>query len=89
MALVRLEQFEEASAWAIKAAARPNSFPHIHAIAAYALALAGSIEQARSYAAAAQRTAPRYSVDEFIMTFPFEPQGEKLFRKGAQLLGMA
>lgn len=35
MALVRLGQLEEAADWAIKAAARPNVFPHIHAIAAF------------------------------------------------------
>ena len=34
MALVRLGQFEEAAGWAVKAAARPNALPHIHAIAA-------------------------------------------------------
>jgi hypothetical protein len=89
MALVRLGQFEEASGWAVKAAARPNAFAHIHAIAAYTLALAGSLEQARTHAAAVHRAAPRYSIDEFLLTFPFEPQGESLFRKGAKLIGMS
>ena len=89
MALVRLGRFEEAADWAVKAAARPNAFPHIHAIAAFSLALAGSLEQARSHAAAARRTAPRYSLAEFLTTFPFDPEGEALFRKGAKLIGMA
>ena len=88
MSLVRLGKFEEASEWAVKAAARPNAFPHIHAIAAYTLALAGSLDRARKYAAAARRTAPRYSIAEFLLTFPFEPEGEALFRKGARLVGM-
>jgi TolB-like protein/DNA-binding SARP family transcriptional activator len=88
MSLVRLGEFEEASGWAIKAAARPNSFPHIYAIAAYTLALAGSLDQAREYAAAARRTVPSYGISEFLLTFPFEPKGEALFRKGAKLVGM-
>jgi len=88
MALVRLSQFEEAAEWAVKAAARPNAFPHIHTIAAFTLALAGSLDQARSYAAAAHRTAPGYSLAEFLSTFPFGPGGETLFRKGAKLIGM-
>ena len=88
MSLVRLGRFEEASDWAIKASARPNAFPHIHAIAAYTLALAGSLDQARSYAAATRRAAPSYGISQFLLTFPFEPEGEALFRKGARLVGM-
>jgi DNA-binding SARP family transcriptional activator len=88
MSLVRLEQFEDAAGWAVKAAARPNAFPHIHAIAAYSLALAGQMDQARLHAAATQRTSPGYGISEFLLTFPFEPPGEALFRKGAKLLGM-
>jgi TolB-like protein len=88
MALVRLGEFEEAAAWAVRAAARPNAFPHIHAIAAYTLALAGSPSQARTYAAAARRAAPRYDISEFLRTFPFRADGEALFRKGAAAIGM-
>jgi TolB-like protein/tetratricopeptide (TPR) repeat protein len=88
MSLVRLGQFEEAARWAVKAAARPNAFPHIHAIAAYSLALAGSLDEARSHAAAALRIAPQYTFAEFLLTFPFEAEGEALFRKGAKGIGM-
>jgi len=88
MSLVRLERFEDAASWAVKAAARPNAFPHIHAIAAYTLALAGQMDQARIHATAARRTAPDYGISEFLLTFPFEPRGEELFRKGAKLVGM-
>src|SRR5690606_27647577 len=42
IALVRLGRFDEAAQWAVRAAARPNAHPHIHAIAALSLALAGS-----------------------------------------------
>ena len=89
MALMRLGQFEEAADWAVKAAGRPNAFPHIHAIAAFTLALVGSLDQARVHAAAARRTTPGYSVAEFLATFPFGPEGEALFRKAAKLIGMA
>ena len=88
MSLVRLERFDEAAAWAVKAAARPNAFAHIHAIAAFSLALAGSLEQAHAHAAAIRRAAPGYGLSEFLLAFPFEPQGEALFRKGAKLIGM-
>jgi DNA-binding SARP family transcriptional activator/tetratricopeptide (TPR) repeat protein len=88
MSLVRLERFEDAAGWAVKAAARPNAFPHIHAIAAYSLALAGQMDQARLHATAARQTTPGYGISEFLLTFPFEPRGEELFRKGAKLVGM-
>jgi TolB-like protein len=88
MALVRLGQFEEAARWAVKAAARPNAFPHIHAIAACSLALAGTLDQARSHASAIHKAAPRYSLAEFLTTFPFDPAGEALFREGAARIGM-
>ena len=74
---------------AVKAAARPNAFPHIHAIAAYTLALAGSLEQARSHAAVLQSTAPRYELAEFLAAFPFNAEGEALFRRGAKCIGMS
>ena len=89
MALVRLGRFEEAAGWAAKAAARPNAHPHILAIAAYSGALAGSIDEARAYAAAIHKTLPRYSVTDFFGAFRFDPQGAALFRKGAKLIGMA
>jgi hypothetical protein len=88
MSLVRLGEFEEAAAWAVKAAARPNAFPHIHAIAAYTLALAGSLDQARSHAAVLRRTAPRYDLAEFFAAFPFDAEGEALFRRGAKCIGV-
>jgi len=31
---------------------------------------------------------PGYGISEFLLTFPFDPEGEALFRKGAQLVGM-
>ena len=89
IALVRLDRFEEAAEWAVKAAARPNAHPHILAIAAYSLALAGSLDEARAYAAAVHRTLPRYSVADFLRAFRFDAHGTALFREGAKLVGMA
>ncbi len=89
MALVRLGRFEEAAQWAVKAAARPNAHAHIQAIAAFSLALAGSLEAARSHAAAIRRTLPQYSVADFLGAFKFDPHGAALFREGARRIGMA
>jgi len=89
MALVRLDRFDEAADWAVKAAARPNAHPHILAIAAFSLALAGSLDDARIYAAAIHRTLPRYRVDDFFRAFQFDAHGEALFREGAKRVGMA
>jgi hypothetical protein len=88
MALVRLGRFEEGAAWAVKAAARPNAFPHIHAIAACCLALAGSLEQARAHVAAARHTSPRYGLADFFTAFPFDGDGQTVFRRGARLVGL-
>ena len=89
MALVRLERFEEAAPWAVRAAARPNAHLHIAAIAAYSLALAGSLDAARTHAAAVRKAIPGYSVADFLAAFRFDPHGEALFREGAQRVGMA
>jgi tetratricopeptide (TPR) repeat protein len=89
MALVRLGQFEEAAGWAVKAAGRPNAHPHILAIASYSLALAGSLEEARAYAAAVHRLLPGYGLDDFLSAFRFDREGAELFRAGAARVGMA
>jgi hypothetical protein len=89
MALVRLERFEEAANWAVKAASRPNAHAHILGIAAYSLALAGSINEARAYASTIRKTIPHYSVANFMEAFRFDAQGAALFRKGAAYIGMA
>ena len=89
LALARLGKYEEAASWAVKAAARPNAHPHIFAIAAYTLTLAGSLDAARVHAAAVRRARPGYAVADFLSTFHFEADGEALFRKAARQLGMA
>jgi DNA-binding SARP family transcriptional activator len=88
MALVRLGEFEEAAAWGVRAATRPNAFPHIRGIAAYSLALAGALDEARVYAAQIRRTLPRYGIADFLAAFQFDAEGEALFREGARRVGM-
>ncbi len=88
MALVRLGNFEEAAGWAVQAAGRPNAHAHIQAIAAFSLALSGSMDEARSYAAAIRRIAPTYTVTDFFDAFKFDADGEATFRKGAKRLGL-
>ena len=88
VALVRLGRFEEGASWAAKAVARPNAFPHMHAIAACCLALAGSLDQARAHVAAVRRTSPHYRLADFFTAFPFAGDGQALFRKGARLVGL-
>jgi DNA-binding SARP family transcriptional activator len=87
MALVRLGRFDEAADWGVKAAGRPNAHPHIQAIAAYSLALAGRLDDARAHATALHGRLPRYTVADFLAAFQFDPPGAALFRKGARRLG--
>src|SRR4051812_13912143 len=87
MALVRLGRFDEAADWGMKAAARPNAHPHILAIAAYALALAGRVDEGRSYLTNIRKVLPRYRADDFLATMQFAPEGQQLFRQAATRLG--
>ena len=89
IALVRLERFEEATDWAVKAAARPNAHAHIVAIAACTLALAGALDEARAHATKLRRMHPRYRIDDLLAAFRFDPQGARLFQQGARRIGMA
>jgi len=87
MALVRLERFDEAGDWAVKAAARPNAFAHIQAIAAYTLALARRDDEARGYWNSVQEAAPGYRIDRFLDAFRFDAHGTALYREAARRLG--
>ncbi|MES2047279.1 MAG: winged helix-turn-helix domain-containing protein [Pseudomonadota bacterium] len=89
IAHVRLSQFSEAAEWAVKAAARPNAHIHILALAAFCLALADSLTEARSLVAAIRKLQAQYKVDDFILAFRFDAQGASLFRQGARLIDMA
>lgn len=89
MALVRLGRFDEAADWALKAAARPNAFPHLQAIAAACLGLAGRGDEGRGFAAALHRTLPDYRLDDLLTTFHFAPDAAELFRRGAHASALA
>jgi TolB-like protein len=84
MALVRLKAFDEAADWGAKAAARPNAHAHIFAIAAYSLALAGRLDEARAHMAAARSKQPRYGIEDFLTAMQFDADGAALFRKAAK-----
>lgn len=88
MALVRLKQFDEAADWGVKAASRPNAHAHIQAIAAYGLALAGRLDEARAHMAALHKRLPGYRVDDFLTAMRFAPEDAALFRKGAKRIGV-
>jgi TolB-like protein/Tfp pilus assembly protein PilF len=89
MALVRQGHFDEAARWAVQAAGRPNAHVHIQAIAALSLALAGSMEEAQSYAAVIRKANAAYTVADFFGAFRFDSNGRAAFRKGAARLGLA
>lgn len=88
MALVALGRFDEAADWGAKAAARPNAHAHILAIAAFSLALAGRLDEARAHLAAIHKTRPRYGLDDFLAAFRYAPESAALFRKGAKRIGL-
>ncbi len=89
MALVRLKRFDEAAEWGVKAAARPNAHAHIRAIAAYSLALAGRLDEARVQMAALRKALPDYRADDFLTAMQFGPEAAALFRKAAKRIGTA
>jgi tetratricopeptide (TPR) repeat protein len=89
IALARLERFDEAADWGVKAAARPNAHAHIRAIAACCLALADRRDEARTLVSSIHKTFPRYSVDDFLAAFRFEARDAALFRKAAEHIGVA
>lgn len=88
MALVRLGRFEEAADWGVRGASRPNAHAHVLAIAAYSLALAGRIDEARAYLATIHRALPGYRIGDFLTAMRFHPDAAALFRKGANRIGI-
>jgi DNA-binding SARP family transcriptional activator/tetratricopeptide (TPR) repeat protein len=89
IALVRTGALEEAAEWSVRAAARPNAHIHILAIAAHCLALAGRLEEARTYAGRVAALDPGYRVQHLIDTFRFTPDVTSIYRHAAKSIGMA
>lgn len=88
MAHVRLEQFELAAEWALKAAARPNAHAHILAIAAHCLALAGRVDEGQAFVAMIHKSLAQYRTEDFLATFRFAPEAAALFRQVAVRIGL-
>jgi TolB-like protein len=86
---VRLGEFEEAAAWAVKAAARPNAHAQILAIAAHCLALTGRIDEGQAFTASIRKMLPHYCSEDFLTTFRFAPDIEELFRRAGGRVGLA
>ncbi|WP_315838319.1 transcriptional regulator [Bradyrhizobium prioriisuperbiae] len=87
MALARLGRFEEAAEFAVKAAARPNAHAQILAIAAYCLALASRLDDARRYLAEIHKTRAGYDIHDFLTAMQFDPDSVALFRGAAKRIG--
>ena len=89
MALMRLGRHDEASDWALKAAARPNAHVHILGIAMHCLTLAERHAEARQIATAIQRAQPGYGVEDYLAAFRFAADGEAMIRRAATRIGTA
>lgn len=88
LAHVRLQEFDEAVDWALRAVARPNAHVHIVAVAAHCLGLAGRLEEGRAHVASIRKTHPRYTTDDFLDAFRFSPDAAALFREAGKRVGL-
>lgn len=87
MALVRLQQFDNAADFGVKAATRPNAHAHIQGIATYCLALAGRREEARARLAAIRKSLPGYGIEDFLTAMQLSPEAAAMFREAARRIG--
>ncbi|HYD68598.1 BTAD domain-containing putative transcriptional regulator [Azospirillum sp.] len=69
LALMNLRDYAEAAVWGERAARRPNAHVHIHAVAAFADALAERTDEARAYAHRIREAAPAYRCSDFLQAF--------------------
>jgi DNA-binding SARP family transcriptional activator len=84
VALLRLKRFDEASDWALRAAARPNAHLHVQALSAYALGLADRLPDAKAGMARIRRHWPAYNVENYLSAMRLAPEGAAMVRKVAQ-----
>jgi DNA-binding SARP family transcriptional activator len=89
LGLARLGQFDEASEWAIKAAARPNAHQHIMAIAALTLGLANRMPEAGEYKKKIRERVPNYGMADFLAAFRLSPDAADLFKRGGKKIGIS
>jgi DNA-binding SARP family transcriptional activator/Tfp pilus assembly protein PilF len=88
LGLARLGEYEQASEWARKAAARPNAHQHIMAIAEISLGLARRLDEANEYKAKIRERVPNYAMADFLAAFRFAPGDVERFRRGGQRIGI-
>lgn len=89
MAHLNLKDYEQAAAWAERAARRPNAHVHIHAIAALCDALAGRQDAARAYVHRIKETAPDYRCSDFLLAFrTLRPAVADLIRSVSPTIGL-
>jgi hypothetical protein len=62
--------------------------PHILAIAAFSLALAGSLDEARNLIARLRKSRPNYGLSDYLAAFHYDAHGEALYREGARRIGI-
>ena len=84
LALVRLGRFDEATEWALRAAARPNAHIHIQAIAAGCLSIAGRLVEAKAIVSHIRHLVPQYGISDFLASFQLSDESASLFRAGAK-----
>jgi DNA-binding SARP family transcriptional activator/TolB-like protein len=88
VSLVRLGRFEEATKWALKGAARPNAHNIILATAAHCLGFQSRLDEARSFVGLIRRSAPGYSVNDYLTSFRFQADDAALFRENGKRIGL-
>lgn len=84
VALLRLKRFDEASDWALRAAARPNAHLHVQALSAYALGLADRLPDAKAGMARIRRHWPSYNVENYLSAMRLAPEGAAMVRNVAR-----
>lgn len=88
IAMMRLDQFDEAANWLLRASAEPNAHSHIGALAAHCLALAGRVEEARDQVDQVQRRRPGYAIDDLLTAFRLPVTLVTRMRQVAKRIGM-
>jgi tetratricopeptide (TPR) repeat protein len=89
LSLARLGKFDEASDWAIKAAARPNAHQHIMAIAALSLSLADRLPEANEYKKKIRERVPDYGMADFLSAFRRSADAVDVFKRGGKKVGIS
>jgi DNA-binding SARP family transcriptional activator len=89
LSLARLGKFDEASDWAIKAAARPNAHQHIMAIAALSLSLADRMPEANEYKKKIRERVPNYGMADFLAAFRLSADAVDVFKRGGKKVGIS